>query len=166
MDIFRDSLGTAALAMRDIIDNVGIAATSSQTRRHIDFCTLKSFSENWSSFFARAQELTPRQYTRLGPAIRHCTGLLESQECEKPMLVILTDGKPTDLDPYEGSHGQEDVRMAVHEALSRGIKVMALTISDLNPAALQRMFGRAEAIQSPDDFCRNFVHFIKSEGGF
>ena len=102
----------------------------------------------------------PHQYTRLGPAIRHANKLLSLENSTKPVLVLITDGKPTDLDPYEGSYGQQDVRKALDEAKNKGINVLTLTISDFDPASLKRTFERPCSIKNPDDFCRETFQFI------
>ena len=65
-----------------------------------------------------------------------------------------------DLDPYEGSYGQQDVRKALEEAKNKGINVLTLTISDFDPASLKRTFEWPCSIKNPDDFCRETFQFI------
>jgi nitric oxide reductase activation protein len=74
--------------------------------------------------------------------------------------ILITDGKPTDLDPYEGSYGQQDVRKAIEEAKNKGVHVLTLTISDFDPISLKRTFERPCPIKNPDDFCRETFQFI------
>ena len=102
----------------------------------------------------------PNQYTRLGPAIRHAIKMLLIENSTKPILILITDGKPTDLDPYEGSYGQQDVRKAIEEAKNKGVQVLTLTISDFDPISLKRTFERPCPIKNPDDFCRETFQFI------
>ena len=72
--------------------------------------------------------LTPRGYTRLGPALRHAVTELQQTASKKKLLILLTDGKPTDLDHYEGRYGIEDMRHAMIEAEQVGVQVQALAI--------------------------------------
>ena len=44
------------------------------------------------------------------------------------LLLVITDGKPNDLDHYEGRHGIEDSRKAVMEARRSGHSVFGITI--------------------------------------
>ena len=37
------------------------------------------------------------------------------------LLLLLSDGKPNDIDAYEGRYGLEDMRQAVTEARLQGI---------------------------------------------
>lgn len=43
-------------------------------------------------------------------------------------MLILTDGKPNDLDKYEGRYGVEDTRMAIRDAVQEGIQPFCVTI--------------------------------------
>ena len=44
------------------------------------------------------------------------------------LLFLLSDGKPNDLDVYEGRYGLEDTRMAIKEAEREGIIPFCLTV--------------------------------------
>ena len=56
---------------------------------------------------------SPRGYTRAGAAIRHAAALLERQPAAHRLLLIISDGKPNDIDGYEGLSGVEDTRQAI-----------------------------------------------------
>ncbi|MFT6062440.1 MAG: nitric oxide reductase NorD protein, partial [Paracoccaceae bacterium] len=61
-----------------------------------------------------------------------------------------TDGKPNDLDHYEGPHGIEDSAMAVREARRAGQTVHGVII-DLNGQDwFARIFGRGGFSLLPD----------------
>ena len=58
-----------------------------------------------------------KRYTRAGAAIRHATGVTDAQrQAGHRLLLLLSDGKPNDVDLYEGRYGIEDMRQAVSEA--------------------------------------------------
>ena len=56
---------------------------------------------------------------------------------------MLTDGKPNDLDHYEGQHGIEDSRMAVREARALGQAVHGVIVDQDGQDWFARIFGRA-----------------------
>ena len=58
------------------------------------------------------------------------------------LLLILTDGKPNDLDHYEGVHGIEDSRMAVREARALGLAVHGVVVDADGQDWFARIFGR------------------------
>jgi nitric oxide reductase NorD protein len=55
---------------------------------------------------------------------------------------VLTDGKPNDLDIYEGRYGLEDTRHAVQEARAAGLVPFCVTIDDEAHDYMPMLFGR------------------------
>jgi len=55
---------------------------------------------------------------------------------------VITDGKPNDLDHYEGKHGVEDSRMAVRETRRQGMVVHGIVIDEDRQDWFPRIFGR------------------------
>lgn len=135
----------SVLALSDVFDgiaeNVSVAAFSSNTRRDCRYLTLKTFDESWTKLRARIPALTPTGYTRIGPAIRHATAELNRTDAKKKLLLLISDGKPTDYDRYEGTYGIEDVRQAIKEAQGRGLRVRSLAIDAEAKNYLPRIFG-------------------------
>ena len=104
---------------------------------------LKGFNEPYDGTVrARLAEVKPGFYTRMGAAIRHSTATLKLQQCHRCLLLILTDGKPNDLDHYEGRYGIEDTRLAVQEAREVGLIPFCVTIDDAAQDYLPHLFGR------------------------
>ena len=58
------------------------------------------------------------------------------------LLLLLSDGKPNDIDVYEGRYGIEDTRQAVAEARRQGVTVFCLTVDREAPSYARRVFGR------------------------
>jgi hypothetical protein len=85
--------------------------------------------------------LEPNGYTRTGAAIRHTSTLLGAQRTRYRLLLMLSDGKPNDVDEYEGRYGIEDSRQAVSEARIQGIVPFCLTVDREAPAYLPSIFG-------------------------
>jgi nitric oxide reductase NorD protein len=55
--------------------------------------------------------------------------------------LLLSDGKPNDVDQYEGRYGVEDMRKAVTEAMLQGVHPFCLTIDQHAANYLPAMFG-------------------------
>ena len=77
----------------------------------------------------------------MGAAVRHACALLERQPAALRLLLILSDGKPHDIDLYEGRYGIEDTRHALIDARTRGIKPFCVTIDKEGAAYLPHLFG-------------------------
>ena len=81
------------------------------------FYNIKDFDDEYNDVVrGYINAIKPGYYTRMGTAIRHATSLLEKEASSQKLLLILTDGKPNDLDKYEGRYGIEDTRQAILEA--------------------------------------------------
>ena len=57
------------------------------------------------------------------------------------MLLLLSDGKPNDVDEYEGRYGVEDMRQAVTEAKLQGVQPFCLTVDRQAAGYLPGIFG-------------------------
>ena len=106
--------------------------------------TVKDFSErSGDTVRSRIAGLSPGGFTRLGAAVRHATHQLARQSAGHRLLLILSDGRPNDVDRYQGPYGVEDSRQAMMEArASGGVSVLP----DGRPRCLgsiPRIFGRS-----------------------
>jgi len=156
----RDSIVVFANAIKDSLKEIAIDLTYSQTRKNISHLSIKNFDNPWSTLFERLSHFEARQYTRLGPAIRHSSANLKKRHARHSLLVVVTDGKPTDLDPYEGRYGQNDVKKAMSEAQSEGIHCLLIGVTDLKESYLSRLSQQSAMVSSPDEFCQKMVQFI------
>jgi nitric oxide reductase NorD protein len=141
LDVTRASalvLGEVAEAVGDPLEVLGFA---SHTRNRCRVYELRPFDTRWALGRARLGAARPRGYTRIGPALRHATARLAARPERDKLLVLLTDGKPTDYDRYEGRHGVADVRQAVREADRVGVRVHALTVDRAARDELPAMVG-------------------------
>jgi nitric oxide reductase NorD protein len=77
----------------------------------------------------------------MGAGIRHAANLLKDQVATQQLLLILTDGKPNDLDMYEGRYGIEDTKQAILTARTMGLKVFCVTIDEKGNDYLPNLFG-------------------------
>ncbi len=142
IDIEREALTALSWGLTACGDDFAINAFSSLKRDRVYMQNCKTFGEPMSPCIeARIHSLKPGFYTRLGAAIRHASKDLATQAKKRRLLLVITDGKPNDLDHYEGRHGIEDSRMAIHEARRMGHAVFGITVDRDGKAWFPRMFG-------------------------
>ena len=142
IDVIRDSLFLFSEALNVTGDNFSLHGFSSRNRNHIRFYNIKNFDEKYNDEVrGHINAVRPGYYTRMGAAIRHASDLLSKQKTTQKLLLILTDGKPNDLDKYEGRYGIEDTRMAVLEAEKLGIRPFCVTIDEQAEDYLPYLFG-------------------------
>ncbi|ASM74452.1 MULTISPECIES: nitric oxide reductase activation protein NorD [Roseobacteraceae] len=144
IEIAREALSALACGIDTAGDRLGIWGFSSLRRDRVFLHRCKGFSEPMApAITARIGGLRPGHYTRLGAAIRHVSAQLADEGASRRLLLVLTDGKPNDLDHYEGQHGIEDSRMAVREARTLGQSVHGVIVDDDGQDWFARIFGRA-----------------------
>ncbi|MGF6861836.1 nitric oxide reductase NorD protein [Rhodobacteraceae bacterium MBR-64] len=143
IDIEREALAALAWGLDACGDEFAIHAFSSLKRDRVYIQTCKDFTEPMTGLIEqRIAGLRPGFYTRLGAAVRHASADLARQGHRRRLLLVITDGKPNDLDHYEGRHGIEDTAMAVREARRAGQSVFGITVDKQAKAWFARMFGQ------------------------
>lgn len=154
IDVIRDALLLFGEALLATGDRFALCGFSSVKRSNVRFHRLKDFDQRFDDRArGRIMAIKPGYYTRLGAAIRHATQVLEKQSAARRILLILSDGKPNDLDLYDGRYGIEDTRVAVVEARNRGIVPFCVTIDREGASYLPHLFGPAgfAVIRQPDE---------------
>ncbi len=142
IDVEREALLLVSIALQSLGAPYAIQAFSGQGREAVVVRDIKTFEEAYGQEVAlRIASLEPDHYTRCGAAIRHASANLMCQPAARRLLLVLSDGKPSDNDDYEGRYGVEDTRQAVLEAVLQGISPFCLTIDRQASAYLPRIFG-------------------------
>jgi len=142
IDVIRDTLFLFSEALSATGDRFALYGFSSLKRENIRFHVLKEFERKYNDEVrGRIAAIKPGFYTRMGAAIRHASQLLVKQTATQRLLLILTDGKPNDLDQYEGRYGVEDTRAAIHEARLMGLRPFCVTIDEKGGSYLPHLFG-------------------------
>ena len=153
IDIAREAVTALAWGLDACGDRFAIQGFSSLKRDRVWIHDCKGFDEPMSQTAeARIHALRPGFYTRLGAAIRHASWGLGRESGARRLLIVLTDGKPNDLDHYEGRHGIEDSAMAVRQARRAGQAVYGITIDRDAQSWFPRLFGQGgfSVIRDPD----------------
>lgn len=160
IEVIRDALyvfGEALAAGGDQFEMIGF---SSVRRQNVRVQHLKGFDEPWGGLArARVGAVKPGYYTRMGAAIRHATARLHGRPERQKLLLLLTDGKPNDLDVYEGRYGLEDTRHALQEARAAGCTPFAVTIDRDAHDYLPLLFGQQgyALVHQPRDLPRRLA---------
>jgi nitric oxide reductase NorD protein len=147
--VIRDSLFLFAESLHATGDRFAMHGFSLRRRDPVRVHTLKGFDEPCSATVrGRLAAIKPGYYTRMGAGIRHATELLTRQPGGRRLLLILSDGKPNDLDRYEGRYGIEDTRYgiedtrhAVQAARLAGLQPFCVTIDEKGNDYLPHLFG-------------------------
>ena len=143
IDVVRDAAFLFCEALTVTGDRFGVYGFSSVKRSHVRFHVVKDFAAPYdASARGRIAAIKPGYYTRMGAALRQATRILAEQPANRRLLLLLSDGKPNDLDEYDSRYGIEDTRMAIMEARRLGITPFCVTIDRTGGAYLPHLFGQ------------------------
>jgi nitric oxide reductase NorD protein len=144
-DAERESLVLLCEAIEALGDSYAIYGFSGWTRTHCDIYRIKRFADRYDAATrSRIAGIEAKDYTRMGVAVRHLSGLLQKQNTRHKLLVTLSDGRPDDYgDEYRGRYGIEDTRRALLEAREKGIRSYCVTIDRHGADYLPQLYGPA-----------------------
>lgn len=143
LDVEKEALAVFSHGLAACGDPFAIYSFTSRKRAWVKVDTLKGFDEPLSDkVMKRIGAMKPGYYTRIGAAIRHAAKELEARPNRHRLLLVITDGKPNDVDHYEGRYGIEDTRKAVQEARAKGLAVFGVTIDKKAQTYFPHLFGR------------------------
>lgn len=145
IDVEREALLLVCIALESMRERYTVQAFSGEGPGAVTVRCVKSFDEHHGPEISRRiAALEPERYTRVGAALRHVSALLMREPARHRLLLLLSDGKPNDVDLYEGRYGVEDMRQAVLEAKLQGIFPFCLTVDRAAAAYLPSVFGPSQ----------------------
>lgn len=136
----------ACVLFAEAIDHVGdpfaIHGFHSDSRHFVEYFRLKDFNDAYDDGAkARIAGMRGWRGTRMGAAVRHATEILNERKSGKKILLIITDGEPSDMDVPDRRYLHDDAKKAVEAARRSGIHPYCIS---LDPAAdwyVARIFG-------------------------
>ena len=133
-----------AESMEEVGDSYSIAGFCSKYRDNVSYYAIKGFDEPLSEDIrSTIGGMSGRLATRMGAAIRHATRRFEGIESRRRLLLILSDGRPEDYDDGgDRRYLHEDTRMAVKEAVAKGVHPYCITVDTMANQYLPQIFGK------------------------
>lgn len=149
IDVEKEALLIVGEALNALGDPHAVMAYASAGPFRVGVRVLKRFEDSGGAGMRdRIAGLEPDGFTRTGAALRHATACLMRRDARHRLLLLISDGRPNDVDQYEGRYGIEDTRMAVAEARLLGMHIHCLTVDREAPRYASRIFGRDFSVLS------------------
>jgi len=124
-------------------DKFAIAGFSSNTRHEVRYQHIKGYSETWNDEVkSRLAAMEAGYSTRMGAALRHAAHYLGAQQADKKLLLVLTDGEPSDIDVSDERLLIEDAHKAVQELDQQGIFTHCVNLDPQADEYVTDIFGR------------------------
>ena len=146
IDLEKESIVLLIQALESIGDTYGIYGFSGYGRENVEFYVVKDMD---SAFDDRVKlvvdKITPMHATRMGPAIRHATSILDRKDAKTKVLFLISDGRPQDRgysrEGVEKEYAVHDTHMALVEARHKAIIPFCLTVDKSGHDYLKAMCG-------------------------
>ena len=97
IDVEKEGIVLLVNALEGLGDDYGIYGFSGYGRENVEFYVIKDIDEKFTNMIPRRiDRIAPLHATRMGPAIRHATSKLISQEARSRFMFLISDGRPQD----------------------------------------------------------------------
>ena len=142
LELSREAVSLLAGSVEELGDPFAIAGFHSNTRHDVRYLHIKGFGEQWGDpVKGRLAAMQAAYSTRMGAAMRHAAHTLAAQKADKKLMLILTDGQPSDVDVHDARLLIEDARQSVKELDQQGIYTYCINLDAKADAYVRDIFG-------------------------
>ncbi len=143
LELSQEAVSLLAWAIDKLGDPFAIGGFHSNTRHDVRYLHIKGYSERWNDEVkGRLAAMEASYSTRMGAAMRHAAHYLEAQKADKKLMLILTDGQPSDVDTKDERLLIEDARQAVKELDQKGIYAYCINLDPKADEYVSDIFGK------------------------
>jgi len=142
LELTREAATLVATAISGIGDPFAIHGFASDGRHDVQYFRFKDFRQKFDDEAkGRLAGMKGGLSTRMGAAMRHAAHHLLKQPERRKLLLLVTDGEPSDIDERDPQHLRHDTRKAVEELHSQGVMSYCLTLDPNADSYVKRIFG-------------------------
>jgi len=143
LELSQEAVSLLAWAIEKLGDPFAIAGFHSNTRHDVRYLHIKGYGEHFNDDVkARLAAMEAGYSTRMGAAMRHAAHYLAARPADKKLMLILTDGMPSDVDAHDERLLIEDARQAVKELDRQGIFPYCISLDPKADEYVGDIFGR------------------------
>ena len=147
LDVERLAVAVLSEAMGRLGDPFSLLAFASDGREDVKMTSIKSFDEPYDrTCKSRLAGLTSGLSTRLGTALRHAGRVIGTTSSARKLVIVLTDGEPSDIDVSDPLDLIEDARRAAVGLHTAGIDAYGVVLGQTGISAASRIFGRGNTM--------------------
>jgi nitric oxide reductase NorD protein len=146
LDVERLAVAILAEAMSALGDPFCLLAFASNGRDDVEMTSVKAFDETYDrDCVSRLAGLSSGLSTRLGTALRHAGEVISQARSFRKLVIVLTDGEPSDIDT-DPLDLIEDASRASVGLKSRGIDGFGVVLDPGGISAAAKIFGRGNTM--------------------
>ena len=147
IDLEKDSAAILAKALDKINDPFAITGFCSNGRHDVKVQSIKKFTENFGIMNAMSLAgLSSGYSTRLGAALRHCSFSFDKIHAHRKLILLVTDGYPSDIDVDDVNYLAMDTKQAVVYLKELQIDVFCVALGKNSAERAEKIFGKSRCI--------------------
>jgi hypothetical protein len=115
---------------------------NSNGRKDVGYFRFKDFGEPYDvQVRARLAGMRAGLSTRLGTALRHAGQALHARRARRKVLLVVTDGEPSDVDVHDPEYLGFDAQRATRENRMRGVTSFCIGLGSSAESRIRAVFG-------------------------
>ena len=142
LELARSASVLLASTLESVSRDFAVHGFSSNGRHEVGYFRFKDFGDPYDE---RAQSrlagMRASLSTRLGTALRHAGHALSQRAARRRLLLVLSDGEPSDVDVHDANYLTLDAKHATLRNRQRGIRSFCLGLDPHAEPGVQRIFG-------------------------
>ena len=137
-----EATGILSEAISKTGDDFSLSTFCSNKREDVRYWKIKNFKDKLSqNHINKLESMKPGFSTRLGAAVRQAGDELVSKTNYRKLLLIISDGEPSDIDVEDNEYLIEDAKSAVRRLAYNGVDVFCVGVESESNKNLSRIFG-------------------------
>ena len=137
-----EATGILSEAISKTGDDFSLSTFCSNKREDVRYWKIKDFKDKLNqNHINKLESMKPGFSTRLGAAVRQGGDELVSKTNYRKLLLIISDGEPSDIDVEDNEYLIEDAKYAVRRLAYNGVDVFCVGVESESNKNLSRIFG-------------------------
>ena len=143
LDMEKEAAHALVQGARSAGHRIAAHGFSSNTRECVNYYRLLDFDATLDeTSSASIEACTARYSTRMGAAIRHAASLISIEASARHVIIVLTDGTPSDIDVFDNDYLIHDAQLAAEDARRAGIATCGIAVDEGGADYMRRIVGR------------------------
>jgi nitric oxide reductase NorD protein len=136
------AIALLAISLSTTTRDWAIHGFSSNGRHDIGYRRFKDFDDPYDEHArSRLAGMRAHSSTRLGTALRHAGRALALRRARRKVLLVMTDGEPSDIDVHDSEYLLFDAKQATIQNRRRGVLSYCLGLDAQAEMSVARIFG-------------------------
>jgi len=142
LELARGASSLLATSLIGVAGDLAIHGFSSNGRHDVGYYRFKDFDEPYDDHArARLAGMRAGLSTRLGTALRHAGRALAMRSAPRKLLLVVTDGEPSDIDVHDPKYLLFDAKQATISNRRQGVVSFCLGLDANAEPSVKRVFG-------------------------